>query len=146
MLKAPIKPRTSVQKNCEICNDLFWAERHVLKMGRGRFCSRKCRSVGIFTPEVRKKMSDHSARKGKIPYNFKHENAGYNAIHAWIRKHYGRAFKCFKCKTQLAKKYEWANVSGKYLRDINDYLQLCSSCHAIFDGRMEKAWITRKSN
>lgn len=27
----------------------------------------------------------------------------------------------------------WANISGKYLRDITDWVRLCVSCHKYFD-------------
>ena len=30
-------------------------------------------------------------------------------------------------------RYHWANVSGKYLRDISDWIQLCVKCHKQFD-------------
>jgi len=30
-------------------------------------------------------------------------------------------------------RYEWANISGEYKRDVSDYIQLCPSCHRKFD-------------
>jgi hypothetical protein len=32
------------------------------------------------------------------------------------------------------KRFDWANKSGKYMRDIADYIQLCPSCHKLYDG------------
>ncbi len=58
--------------------------------------------------------------------------AGYVAKHLWIVKHYGKANHCEKCFGK-AKRYEWANISGKYLREVSDYIQLCTSCHRIMD-------------
>lgn len=55
--RIPLKPRTSVQRRCELCPTSFWVEQNVMKRGYGRFCSAKCRSTGIFTPAVKAKMS-----------------------------------------------------------------------------------------
>jgi hypothetical protein len=55
-------------------------------------------------------------------------NAGYVAKHLWIIKHYGKASKCELC-VKPAKRYEWSNISGEYLRDRSDYRMLCPSCH-----------------
>lgn len=53
----------------------------------------------------------------------------YISLHSWIRRHYGKAKKCVKCKRKGLPKYEWANISGEYKRDISDYMELCQSCH-----------------
>jgi hypothetical protein len=28
---------------------------------------------------------------------------------------------------------EWANISGAYLRDLDDYAEMCKPCHSEFD-------------
>lgn len=58
----------------------------------------------------------------------------YGYVHQWIRKLYGRAYKCVgeQC-TGISGAYQWANISGKYLMDITDWKQLCRSCHSKFD-------------
>jgi len=66
----------------------------------------------------------------------------YLQIHYWIRKLYGNAYYCSNDKLHKAKRYHWANISGKYKRDINDYKQLCSSCHVKMDYTEER----RKKN
>jgi len=60
-------------------------------------------------------------------------DASYAAKHLWIVKHYGKASECSKCNGEKAKRFEWANVSGKYLREVEDYIQLCPSCHRRMD-------------
>lgn len=57
---------------------------------------------------------------------------GYKSVHKWLRIHYGRADHCSNCETP-SKSFEWANLSGEYLRNINDYIQLCTSCHRKMD-------------
>lgn len=101
------------------------------------------------TEEAKRKMSN--ARKGKIPKNFilfqekghevcrkrkgqdhprwKGDNVGYHALHSWIRRCLGKLSKCSQCGTTQAKRFEWANISGKYKRDLLDWRRLCVSCH-----------------
>lgn len=64
---------------------------------------------------------------------WKGEGASYYAKHMWILKHYGKANKCTCDQSHTAKRFEWANISGKYHRDISDYVQLCPSCHRKID-------------
>lgn len=64
---------------------------------------------------------------------WKGDKAGYHAKHLWIVKHYGNASKCEMCDTKSSKRFEWANISGKYLRSRDDYRQLCPSCHRRLD-------------
>ena len=70
---------------------------------------------------------------------WKGNKAKYRAIHAWIRSNYGKADKCEgkTCKG-ICKNYQWANLSGKYRRDIKDYIMLCRSCHIQFDNMPKK--------
>lgn len=68
-------------------------------------------------------------KSGENHPSWKGENAGYNAKHVWIRKVLGTPSRCERCKTITAKKYEWANKSRQYKRDITDWERLCVSCH-----------------
>ena len=61
--------------------------------------------------------------------NWKGEDAGYSAKHNWIRKVLGKPSKCDRCQTITAKRYEWANKSKQYKRDVADWERLCTSCH-----------------
>lgn len=53
----------------------------------------------------------------------------YIATHMWVYRHYGKATKCEKCNQKKGYRFEWANISGDYKRDISDWMQLCQSCH-----------------
>ncbi len=64
---------------------------------------------------------------------WKGDSAKYISHHTWIHNNYGKATKCEACKGTGKKKYEWANISGTYIRDISDYMQMCPSCHRKMD-------------
>lgn len=73
------------------------------------------------------------------PYN-------YNHVHSWLIRHYGKATKCSKDLSHKAKRYEWSNISGDYLRDISDYEELCPSCHRKKDYTEHQREIVKKVN
>jgi hypothetical protein len=96
------------------------------------------------------KANISNAKKGKTPANHKQALAaahampkktgeanpnwlgdavGYSGLHVWIRKQRGTPSVCEECGDTNAKRYEWANISGDYLRDISDFRRLCVSCH-----------------
>lgn len=52
----------------------------------------------------------------------------YWAIHAWVRRNKIKPDTCTKCK-QPDSNIWWANISGEYKRDLNDYEALCCKCH-----------------
>lgn len=57
----------------------------------------------------------------------------YTRIHRWISYKNGKPNICSKCGTKDSKRYEWANISGKYKEDIKDWIRLCKSCHGRMD-------------
>lgn len=64
----------------------------------------------------------------------------YSSIHYWIKKSYGKASKCEnkECKGK-SKNYQWALKKGySYERKRINFLQLCVSCHTIYDFDKEK--------
>jgi hypothetical protein len=73
--------------------------------------------------EVRAKIgrfgSDHHAWKGP--------NAGYSAIHMWVRGNFEKRGVCALCGAD--QHTEWANLSGAYERVRHDWIELCRSCH-----------------
>ena len=64
---------------------------------------------------------------------WKGDSAGYVAIHMWLKKYYGKPDRCENDPTHKAKRFEWANTTGTYTRNIKDYQQLCPSCHRRMD-------------
>jgi hypothetical protein len=70
------------------------------------------------------------------------KDAGYNAIHAWVRYHKPKPSRCEHCGQE--RHVEAANISGEYRRDLDDYKWLCSPCHLLFDNHKIKALETIK--
>lgn len=62
-------------------------------------------------------------------------NAYANA-HQRLARKYGKATRCQNsdCESLNPKRYEWALIHGReYSDNINDYMQLCPSCHRKYD-------------
>lgn len=85
-----------------------------------------------FTDDWRKKISE--AQKGDKGNNWKGHLATYNSIHHWVRDTFGRPEKCEHCDGLFTgRKIEWANKSGEYKRDREDWIRLCAKCHRKYD-------------
>jgi hypothetical protein len=60
------------------------------------------------------------------------DHPSYLAAHKRVYRARGKACRCEHCGADDDRMYHWANVSGNYA-DINDFIQLCVSCHRKFD-------------
>jgi hypothetical protein len=60
------------------------------------------------------------------------EPTTYSGIHTYLLREYGNAPECIWDKSHTSR-LEWANVSGAYTTDLEDYLPMCASCHRKFD-------------
>lgn len=76
--------------------------------------------------------------QGENHHNWKGDNASYYALHLWVSHHKGKAKKCEICGTKVAKKYEWANKSFEYKRNLSDWMSLCNKCHRQYD--LKNGW------
>ncbi len=84
------------------------------------------------TPEWNKKISE--SQKGEKGNNWKGALACYNSVHYFVRRNFGKPNKCEHCKGIFeGRKVEWANKSGQYRRDRDDWIRLCAKCHRKFD-------------
>ena len=77
---------------------------------------------------------DDSRITGKNHWNWK-ENPTYSVLHDWIERKKGMPTKCQQCgrESNSRRIIQWANVDGKYKRDLDDYIALCSKCHFGYD-------------
>jgi hypothetical protein len=87
----------------------------------------------VVSEETRKKIS------GENHYLWRGDNASYGALHTWVRNHAGTPNYCENCKTSdKRKRYEWANISREYKRELSDYKRLCVNCHRKYDSEYRK--------
>ena len=100
--------RKGKNNKCEFCEKLIY---NSLTSTR-RFCSRKCYARSIL---------------------YKGENVGYNGIHKWIHRKYGKARlnPCESCGT--TGKTQWASKNHSYTRSRKDWMLLCPRCHWKYD-------------
>lgn len=59
----------------------------------------------------------------------------YDAIHLWLKYHYGKADHCVNPECpKKSKNYQWALKKGKtYEKNRDNFFQLCCSCHSKYD-------------
>lgn len=75
-----------------------------------------------------------NSNRGENSKQYKGDLASYKTKHKMINKHYGKAFMCEYDIDHIGF-YEWANISGKYKRDREDWMMLCHSCNIKMDNR-----------
>lgn len=109
---------------CFVCEKIFFVSPSRL----AKFCSRKCNAINRSMQYV-----------GEANHQWKGEKATYRAIHHWIEKKLGKPDECRECGITgdrgKQRNYHWANLSGKYRRDIKDWARMCVPCHKKFDLR-----------
>ena len=82
---------------------------------------------------------------GENHFAWKGDEVGYIALHDWVKSKLGKANQCEDCSgARNSKRFEWANISGEYKRELADWKQLCSKCHHEFDDIANKGWTTKK--
>jgi hypothetical protein len=74
-----------------------------------------------------------SANRGSDNYRWLAHPTNYGTIHNRITRDFGRPMKCESCLSTKKKKYEWANIDGRYKLDRADWKRLCTSCHRQMD-------------
>jgi hypothetical protein len=76
--------------------------------------------------------------RGELSPWWKGDAITYGGLHDWIRLRKGLAKVCEVCgkvgfKSKGHWNVHWANISGLYKRDLDDWAGLCRSCHYWFD-------------
>lgn len=67
---------------------------------------------------------------------WKGNDISYRGLHRWVSDNKGKAHVCEFCgktKSVGGRGVHWANKSGKYSRDLSDWISLCSVCHKAYD-------------
>jgi hypothetical protein len=98
----------------------------------------------------------HAAKDEAHP-RWKGDEVGYEALHGWLHRTYGKADHCDNVNCyypRLAVRghllrgpngFDWANIDGLYSRELKHWAMLCLSCHRLLD-RGNKAGFVQISN
>jgi len=75
---------------------------------------------------------------------WKGDKVGYFGLHLWKVARSGNPKECEHCGVAGRKNgrnwsIHWANKSGKYLRDLSDWIGLCRRCHSKYDNKIINA-------
>lgn len=111
--------------NCSVCKKDFTLPLSRIKNG-ARFCSRKCNGINRATQY-----------SGENNHQWKGDKASYRSLHHWVEQHRGKPQECEECGIAgdrgKKRNYHWANISGKYHRDLKDWKRMCVPCHKRYD-------------
>jgi hypothetical protein len=142
--KEKISSRTNkLFVRCSICNREFRTFPSDIQRGGGKFCSKSCAG---------------KIRIGEKNPLWKGNKVGLTALHIWKIRREGNPLYCEHCgekgnyifyyyKGELRKKWSihWANKSGRYLRDSDDWLGFCYPCHKKYDNNVKVIYASENS-
>lgn len=130
---------------CLICSKEFYQKRYKLLEGKGKYCSVDCYRVtrrGKGTASAGAFKPGDPRITGLNNYGWKGDDVGYHGLHHWVNRQLGKAKVCLKCGSK--ENVVWANKSHKYKRDLQDWLELCQSCHIKYDRKYGWGIATKK--
>ena len=80
------------------------------------------------------RLNSEKTPRGEKHHFWKGEKVSYRSLHKWVCRYKGKPKQCSNCgKIVQNRGIHWANISGEYKRDLNDYIRLCALCHRRFD-------------
>lgn len=131
-----------VYKKCIYCSKDFVAQLNQIKRGGGKFCSRICYHTWF---------KEEKINTGKENHNWQGDKVGYQGIHVWLNKTFGKANKCKNpdcvyprknssyALIKSPKRFEWAKLKNvPYERKRENFWMLCASCHRTYDLSLNK--------
>lgn len=117
-----LNSQKKIQRICQHCNKVFQTTPSGLKFNGAIYCSRKCSDI-----DCGKRIQQEKH------VNWKGSKVSYRGLHKWVSKYKTITNNCKHCgKFGTGHSMHWANKSGKYLRDLNDWIRLCPKCHGIY--------------
>ncbi len=146
-----------MKANC-LCGNEFNVAQWQLRQGRGKYCSKAClyeyriRPSGLtyditqenkgWIKEGQRLSPETEFKKGELPWNFKGDQVGYDALHDWVKRYKGKAEICEDCES--TDNVQWANISWEYKRELDDWSAKCYHCHRKYDMNGNWGAATRK--
>ena len=90
--------------------------------------------------ETKLRISENNSRprpetQGERNVQWKGTNIKYRRLHQWTQNLLGTPDTCEHCgRSNLSGHLiHWANKSGEYKRNLEDWLRLCAKCHKDYD-------------
>jgi hypothetical protein len=76
---------------------------------------------------------------GSLNPKWRGDDAGYYGIHVWLQRHHPRTGVCSECG-KASSRTQWAFLRHpeRHTREIEDYREMCGSCHQRFDNELRK--------
>ncbi len=112
LIGTALKPRTGWEIVCIVCGKSKYYELNEHKKRVRKYCSPACYHL-----------------------DSQKEELSYSGLHAWIKRQIGKAKVCEICNSTDT--VDWANVSHKYKKELEDWIPLCRKHHIAYDkGRL----------
>ena len=108
----------------------------ITTMKKFKFCSHTCYTLHGGSSWY---QPGHKGLVGKSNSQWKGDKCSYNSLHCWVKRWIPKPKRCTHCgklggKHKSGKSIlEAANISGKYLRDLSDWVWVCTPCHSKLD-------------
>lgn len=117
---------------CKECWYKFHRKENHIRWKGGSYCA-DCNKP-IYHGDTRCQKCWAKRNTGRNNPRFK-DRLTYKYLHVVIRKKLGHPDTCELCgfKSDNHNMIQWANKTGKYLRDPEDWLALCVKCHRKYD-------------
>jgi len=134
-------------KNCLTCGKDFYAPLWLQIRNGAKYCSHSCYAKSKIGKEPWNKGTKGLIKKnigsfGHVSNKWRGTLEEYKSLHHWVGKQLGKPIKCSNCeKLGAGKMMHWANISGEYKKDTNDWIRLCARCHYKFDNTEKRRGI-----
>ena len=127
-----------MEKQCQFCKEFYETHPSYSKsqIEASKYCSLSCGAK--YKKRVLKMGVNTQFKKGEN-LNEEHPNwkgldAHIKTKHAWVVAKLGKAKECSVCgKSRDEAVIDWANIDHMYSRNLQDYVQMCRSCHRKYD-------------
>lgn len=80
-------------------------------------------------------------KTGKKNGMWKGDIVTYQALHSWVNRNKQKIGICTICNEY--KKTQFANIDHKYERNLDDFMEVCTECHRLYD-QLKGLWRKKK--
>lgn len=110
-----------------------WLRRHRRAKGFAPFGSDEHRAKISESITEHWKTRERRDQSGSNNPNWGGSDASSNGIHTWLRKNVPKVGVCSKCGKEGKTDRAFLHHPAQHTRNVEDYVELCRSCHVRFD-------------